>query len=150
MRFLWLAIAITSAACGGGPKYQTLHIVNQTDRPIDQLYVYPMGAADHGASRGALAPGKATDLRVPAGNVEVLGVSGLIQVGDHLRDRPSASKAIELTAPAEIVFYDNDKPPAGLDRPGVYGVAFRPPRAPAGDDGADDGDAPLDEAPTSE
>lgn len=145
MRSTWLAIAISTAACGGagGVKYQMLHVVNTTDRAIDQLYVYPFGAADHGASRGKLAPGASVDLSIPAGNVEILGVSALMQVGT-LRDRPSASKAIELTGPAAVVFYDADHKPVGLERPGIFGVAFRPPHPPPGDDaGGGDGGGDL-------
>jgi len=39
-------ILIALAACGA--PMQTVSIVNSTTRPIEELYVYPHGAADHG------------------------------------------------------------------------------------------------------
>ena len=35
-------------AVGCGSHYQTIQLINQTDRAILQIYVYPMGANDHG------------------------------------------------------------------------------------------------------
>jgi hypothetical protein len=103
---------------------QTLQLVNKTSRPIDAVYLYPPGAADHGAPRAKLAPNATAQVQVKAGRVEVLAVSAKVELDEHTRDVPSASQDLEVTGPAEVVFYDNEAAPPGLDRPGVFGVAF--------------------------
>jgi len=123
-----LALALALAACGGA-HYQTMHIVNHTDRAIAAIYVYPTGTADHGTSRGELAPSASTQLQVKQGRMSVLALSAKLKLDEHTRDQPSASQDLEITGPVEIVFYDAgaDKPP-GLDRPGVFGIAFQLPK----------------------
>src|SRR5580692_9926312 len=103
MRYVIL-VCLVLAACA--PELQTIKLVNQTPRPIEQVFVYPAGSVDRGPSRGALAPSASTSVRVKPGNIEVLGVSAMFKVDDHTRDKPSASKVIELRGPAEAVFYD--------------------------------------------
>jgi len=114
------------AACGA--PLQTVQIVNRTNRAIEEVYVYPSGAADHGRSRGQLQPNGATQVQVKPGFVEVLAVSAKLQVDEHTRDRPSASQGVEVHGPVQVVFYDEASKPAGLDRPGVFGVAFVIPK----------------------
>ncbi len=107
-----------------------MQLVNRTDRQIEAVYVYPTGAADHGASRGALAPAGSAQVKVKAGRTSVLALSAKLKLDEHTRDQPSASQDLELTGPVEVIFYDaGDKPP-GLERPGVFGVAFQIPHAP--------------------
>ena len=118
---------IVLAACGGA-QLQTLQIVNKSARPIDQLYVYPAGAANHGTSRGSVAPNGQTEVKVKPGNVEVLAVSSKLQVDEHTRDQPSASGELELHGPSQVIFYDEGSKPPGLDRPGVFGFAFVIPK----------------------
>jgi hypothetical protein len=124
----FLVFGIALAACGGA-SYQTMHLVNRTDRAIEAIYVYPTGAADHGASRGGLAPSASTQLQVRAGRTSVLALSAKLKIDEHTRDQPSASQDLEISGPTEIVFYDaaGDKPP-GLERPGVFGIAFQLPK----------------------
>jgi len=117
---------ILLAACAA--PMQTLHVTNRTNRTIEQLYVYPTGSAERGASRATLAPNASTDVQVRQGNVEVYAVSAKLQVDEHTRDRPSASQDLEIKAPAEVIFYDVDQKPAGLERPNVFGVAFTLPK----------------------
>lgn len=124
MRFL-IASLVVLAACAA-PR-QTLRIVNRTDRTIEAVYVYAPGAADQGPSRATLAPDASHELQVKAGALEVRGVSAKIQVDARTRDQPSASQVIEVRGPSEVVFFDDGARPAGIDRPGVFGVAFRPP-----------------------
>jgi hypothetical protein len=121
----WMLVLL--AACGAS-QLQTVKIVNTTPRTIDELYVYPNGSADHGKSRGAIAPNGSTLVQVKAGFVEVLAVSAKLQVDEHTRDRPSASQAVEVHGPVEIFFYDEEHKPPGLDRPGVFGAAFVIPK----------------------
>lgn len=120
-------LSLVLAACGGAPM-QTVQIRNASPRPITELYVYPVGSANHGTSRGSLAPDASTEIKVKQGNVEVLAVSSKLQVDEHTRDQPSASGALELTRPAQVIFYDQGQAPAGLDRPGVFGFAFVVPK----------------------
>ena len=115
------------AACGGAPM-QTVQIRNASPRPITELYVYPAGSANHGTSRGTVAPNGSTELEVKQGNVEVLAVSSKMQVDEHTRDQPSASGTLELKAPAQVIFYDEGAAPPGLDRPGVFGFSFVIPK----------------------
>lgn len=124
MRYL---VFVLLAACGGAAM-QTVQIVNQTSRPIDELYVYPDGAADHGKSRGKLAPAASTQVQVKPGFIEVYAVSAKLQLDEHTRDKPSASQAVEVKGPVRVVFYDEGGKPAGLDQPGVFGVEFTIPK----------------------
>lgn len=110
-------------ACAGAPL-QTVSLVNHTERTIKELYVFPAGAKDKGPSRGALAPAAATKVQVKPGNVEVYAVSETVKLDDHHRDTPTASQSLELRGPLEVIFYDNNDKPAGVDRPNVIGVSF--------------------------
>ena len=116
-----LVLALGAGACGGATHRVSL--TNATTRAIEEVYVYPMGAAAHGASKGAIAPGSTLAVQVPQGNVDVLAVSAKVKLDDTTNERRSASGTLELKAPAEIIFYDSSsKPPA--DRPGVLAVPF--------------------------
>ena len=129
MRF---AAVILLAACGSAPMH-TISFVNHSPRAIEKLYVYPLGAADHGASRARLEPEGRTQIAVRQGNIEILAVSAKVALDERTRDQPSATQAFELTRPIEIVFYDVNAKPAGLERPGVIGVGFTllaPPKPP--------------------
>ncbi len=130
MRPLGLAVVAAALVACATPSH-TLQIVNRTSRPIEQVYVYRAGAADHGASRGSLAPNASMAVQVKAGNVEVYALSAKLKVDEHTRDQPSASQDLEIKGPAQVVFYDAGSKPADVDRPGVFGVAFTLPRPPA-------------------
>jgi hypothetical protein len=108
----------------GGPAMQSMKLTNGTARQIAEIYVYPLGAANHGASRGTLAPNATLLVQVPGGNVEVEAISALIEVDAHTRDKRTASSAIELTGPAEIVFFDQGAKP--VLPPKTIGVEFVP------------------------
>ncbi|MBX3158105.1 MAG: hypothetical protein KF773_19205 [Deltaproteobacteria bacterium] len=133
MRLVLLCL-VAVVGCGGGATFHNLTIVNQTARKIDEVYVHAPNA-DKGASRGALAQGASLSVKVKGGGVEVLGISELVYVDQKVRDRPSASQVVEVTSPTSVVFYDLGKEPPGLDRPGIFGVAFRllKPAAPEGE-----------------
>jgi hypothetical protein len=124
MRLALLCLTVLVACGGGSGALHSLSITNATARKIDELYVYtPNG--DKGASRGALAPGETTKVKVKEGGVEVLAISELMYVDQKVRDRPSASQVIEVTQQSSVVFYDEGKAPPGLDRPGFFGITFR-------------------------
>ncbi|HSD90260.1 MAG TPA: hypothetical protein VLB44_22175 [Kofleriaceae bacterium] len=118
------ALLVLLAACGA--SYQTIQIKNATTRPIEELYVYPTGAAK-GTSRGQLTPGATTQVKIQGGHVSVTAVSAKIQIDEHTRDRPTASQELELKAPVELVFYDDGSAPPGIERKGTIGVAFQLP-----------------------
>lgn len=125
MRTLLLVLLVGCA----GHAQQTVTLVNRTPRAIEEVYIYPQGAADHGKSRAALQPNGSATVQVPQGNVEILGVSAKFQLDAHTRDRPSANVDVELKAPAQIVFYDDGSQPAEVSRPGVFGVVFQMPKS---------------------
>ena len=121
MRATLLALAL--AACGG-PALQSVKLTNGTTRAIAELYVYPLGAANHGASRGSLAPNATLLVQVPGGNVEVEAISATIELENHQREHRHATSAIELTGPAELVFFDQGAKP--VLAPKAIGVEFVP------------------------
>ncbi|HUS31935.1 MAG TPA: hypothetical protein VMZ53_25715 [Kofleriaceae bacterium] len=134
------------AACGGGASYQ-ISIRNASSRPIEELYVYPTGAA-RGTSRGQLAPNASTAVKMKGGHVSVTAISAKIQVDEHTRDKPTADQQVELNAPVELVFYDDGAAPPGIERKGVIGVAFQIPKAaPKPDEGPPQPDEPAPQAP---
>ncbi len=117
-------LLIFLVACGGAPLH-AVQLTNRTPRQIEQVFVYPQGASNHGASVGSLAPNATTTVKVKQGNVEVLAVSAKVQIDEHTRDQPSASQAFELKGPMSIIFYDDGSKPADVDRPGTLGIAFQ-------------------------
>ncbi len=123
------------AACGA--TYHQVQLVNKTSRPITSVYIFPTGSADHGASRGALAPDASLVVKVKAGNVDVLAVSEKIKVSETQTETRTATQTLELKKPVSLVFHDSTQTPPGLDRPDTIGVAFQvtpeppPPPAPA-------------------
>ncbi|CAN5441860.1 hypothetical protein BH11MYX1_BH11MYX1_50340 [soil metagenome] len=88
-------------ACGGA-QLQTVSLVNQTDRTIKELYLFPAGSKDKGPSRGTLAPTAGTKVQIKKGNVEVYAVSKTVKLDDHHRDTPTASQTVELRVPLEV------------------------------------------------
>ena len=126
LRFAFVVSLTLLAACGGGASYQ-VSIRNASARPIEELYVYPTGSA-RGTSRGQLAPNASTAVKMKGGSVSVTAVSAKIHIDEHTRDKPTADQIVELTAPVELVFYDEGAPPPGIEKMGVIGVAFQIPK----------------------
>jgi hypothetical protein len=89
-----LMIAFALAACS--PTYHTIKLVNRTDRPIEKIYIFPTGATDHGTSRGSLAPDASVEVKVAAGNVDVLAVSAKVRVNTKESETRTASQTVEL------------------------------------------------------
>ncbi len=129
-----VTIACAFAACA--PTYHTIKLVNRTDRAIDHIYIFPSGSADHGASRAALAPNATTEVKVAAGNVDVVAVSAKVRVDAKSSETRTATQTLQLAGPLELVFHDSNQVPPGLDRPATLGVTFRVTEDPARDDGA--------------
>jgi hypothetical protein len=115
--------------CGSAPMH-AVTLVNQTDRVIEEVYIYPTGAANHGASRGQIAPNASVDVKVKAGNVDVEAISAKVKIDDKTRERRTASQTLQLRGPVKLVFHDSDKPPAGVNAPNTFGVSFRVEKPP--------------------
>jgi hypothetical protein len=122
MRLILTLVVVAVTACAA--KLQTVSLVNKTDRAIEAIYIYPLGASDHGASHGGLAPNATTQVAVKPGHVEVMALSAKVKIDEHTRDQPTASHGIELGGPIQVIFYDAASPPPGIDRPGVVGISF--------------------------
>jgi hypothetical protein len=122
-------VAIVTSACG--PTYQTVSLINRTDRAIEQIYIYPAGSANKGSSRATLAPNAKTQVSVAQGNVEVYAVSAKVRVDETTSDTRTASQMLELKGPLELVFHDSTQTPAGIDKPGTRAIVFRVDAPPA-------------------
>ena len=123
-------LAILGFAACGAPALHQVQLVNKTPRTIAEIYIFPTGAANHGASRGSLAPNASSTVKVRAGNVDVLAVSEKIRVNDTQTETRNATQTLELKGPLELVFYDSDQTPPGVQNAGTIGVVFRTPAAP--------------------
>lgn len=124
---------VLAVLAGCGATYQEVQITNKTPRAIEELYIFPTGAANHGASRGAVAPEQTIKVKVKQGNVDVLAVSAKIKVDAHQSETRTASQTLELEHPVSLVFHDSTQSVPGLDRPDTIGVVFQvtPEPAPA-------------------
>ncbi len=111
------------AACGA--SYQQVQLVNRTSRPIASVFIFPTGSANHGASRGTLAPDATLSVKVRSGNVDVLAVSAKIKVNEQQSETRTATQTLELKKPVSLVFHDSNHTPPGLDEPGTIGVVFQ-------------------------
>lgn len=123
-------LALASVAACGAPALHQVQLVNKTPRTIAEIYIFPTGAANHGASRGSLAPNASSTVKIRAGNVDVLAVSEKIRIDDAQTETRTATQTLELKGPLELVFHDSDQTPAGVQRAGTIGVVFRTPDPP--------------------
>jgi hypothetical protein len=113
------------AACGG-PAMHNVQLVNKSPHKVAEIYVYAPGAANHGASRGTLAPGASTNVKLKAGNHEILVVSEKIYLNDKVRDVYQASSTIQLVRPLLMIIHDADKTPPDLQNKDAIGITFQP------------------------
>ncbi len=123
MRHVLVLALCVLAACGG--SYQQVQLVNKTSRPIAEVFIFPTGSANHGVSRGTLAPDATMSIKVKSGNVDVLAVSTKLRVNDNETETRTATQTLELKKPVSLVFHDSNQTPPGLDQPGTIGVAFQ-------------------------
>jgi hypothetical protein len=119
----WVLVLLAIAGCGSRPLY-TVRLDNQTDRVVEEVYLYPSGAKDHGPSRARLAPAASAEVKIPAGNVDVLAISAKVQIDEHTRERRKAIQTIDLKGPLRLIFHDSDKP-VSTANPDIIGVEFR-------------------------
>jgi hypothetical protein len=144
LRILSIVVALTCVACA--PTVHRVQLVNKTNRVIEEIYIFPAGATDHGTSRARLAPAASAEVTIKAGNVEVQAISEKVRVDATTSETRRASQVIELKGPLELVFHDSDQVPPGLDRPNTRAITFRitPAPEPAPDEASD----PAVEPPT--
>ncbi len=130
IRSAFVLVLCAVAACGA--TYHQVQLVNKTSRPITDVFIFPTGSANHGASRGSLAPDATLAVKVKAGNVDVLAVSAKVKVSETQTETRTATQTLELKKPVSLVFHDSTQTPPGLDQPNTIGVAFQvPPEPPA-------------------
>ncbi|MBA3462123.1 MAG: hypothetical protein H0T46_19340 [Deltaproteobacteria bacterium] len=113
-----------ATGCGGAAMHE-VSLINKSPRPITEVYVYPTGSSNQGASKGTLAPEGTMKLKVKAGNVDVLAVSAKVKIDDTQSETRRASQTLELKAPVSLVFHDSNQTPPGLDKHGTIGVSFQ-------------------------
>ena len=122
-----IALIALLIACGG-TQVHTVTLVNKTDRVIEEVFIYPTGSQQQGASRARLEPDGSTQVPIAAGNIDVRAVSAKIQIDATTRDRPTATLTVQLRGPMQLVFHDSTQQPPGLDNPDTLGVVFRAPK----------------------
>jgi hypothetical protein len=120
---LLLSLAFATG-CGGAAMHE-VSLINKSPRPITEVYVYPTGSSNHGASKGTLAPEASMKLKVKAGNVDVLAISAKVKIDDKQSETRTASQTLELKQAVSLVFYDSNQTVPGLDKPGTIGVSFQ-------------------------
>jgi hypothetical protein len=124
-------------ACGGktgnykvdyaGPIQLTLS--NQTSRPIEQVLIFPRGAANRGTSWGRIEPGATMAVKLKEGMFELVAQSAKRRIDNHWAEIPESSTLLELredlaSTPRKLVFYDEGTAPAGGDPQGTLSVTF--------------------------
>jgi len=136
-RMFVIGLCLAMAGCGGktgnykvdyaGPI--ALQLVNQTSRPIEQIFIFPRGDGNRGTSWGSLAPGAATTVKLKEGNFELVAVSAKRRIDEKFSERPEATTQLELredlaSTPRKLIFHDDGQTPLGVDQPGTLGVTF--------------------------
>lgn len=125
-----LRVAVVLLAACGGPALHNVQLVNKTPRTIAEIYLYPAGSANHGASRGSLAPNATMAVKVKGGNVEVLAISEKVKVNQTESETKQASSTIQLVRPVSLIFHDSDQAPPAFEDKSSIGVTFRVTREP--------------------
>lgn len=145
------------AACGGKTGVHkndyagsiTLTLVNASPRPIENVFIYPMGTSDRGASWTAIAPGATTTVKIRSGNFELVAVSAKRTIEEHLRERPEATTMLELKGDQKLVFHDEGQAPPGTGATGTLGVTFMISAPDKKPDTGDTAEPTTDPAPDS-
>jgi hypothetical protein len=155
-----LLIALAVAACGGktgnykvdyaGPIQ--IQLVNQTSRPIEQIYIFPRGETKRGTSWATIAPGAATTVKLKEGMFELVAISAKRRIDNRWVETPESTTLLELredlaSTPRKLVFHDDGQTPMGVDQPGTLGVTFMLTGASAVKPAEGEGEPKVEEAP---
>ena len=130
-------VGLVLVGCGGKTgNYQTdyagpiaLQLVNQTSRPIEQIYIYPRGSTSRGASWTTIQPGGSTTVKLKEGLFELVAISGKRRIDNRWVETPESTTMLELredlaSTPRKLIFHDASDTPMGVDQPGTLGIAF--------------------------
>lgn len=131
-----LVLGLLLVACGGktgvykndysGPI--TLTLVNSTPRPIESIFIYPVGHPNRGTSWvQPLPPGATTSVKIREGHFELVAVSQKRRIDAKFSETPEATTSLELRSDfgdRKLVFHDATAVPAGLNARGTIGVMF--------------------------
>ena len=130
-------VLVALAACGGktgnykvdyaGPI--AIELVNQTSRPIENIYIFPRGSTSRGTSWTSLAPGAKTTVKLKEGHFELVAISAKRRIDEKFTEVPEATSQLELredlaSTPRKLIFHDDGQTPMGVDQPGTLGVTF--------------------------
>jgi hypothetical protein len=139
-----LGLVVCAWACGGGKtgvyKHDyagsiTLTLVNASPRPIESVFIHPIGTTDRGQSwTQPIAPGASTTLKIRHGGYELIAVSQKRSIDEHTREVPEAMSMLELRddrGDQKLVFHDDGETVGGLDAPGTIRVTFMIAKSPA-------------------
>jgi hypothetical protein len=124
-----LPLVIAFAACGG-PVLHEVRLVNQSPRTIAEVYLFPLGSANRGPSRGSLAPNATLAVKIRAGNVEIVAISEKVRVNQTESETKQASSTIQLVRPVSLIFHDSDQPAPPFEDKSAIGVTFRNTKEP--------------------
>jgi len=158
-------IGVAVAACGGktgnykvdyaGPIQ--IQLMNQTSRPIEQIYIFPRGATNRGGSWTTIAPGAATTVKLKEGMFELVAISAKRRIDNRWVETPESSTLLELredlaSTPRKLIFHDEGSTPMGVDQPGTLGVTFmigkpEPPKEGEGEPTTEPATEPAPQAP---
>ncbi len=159
-RYIGFVFLLLVVACGGKTgNYKTdyagpiqLTLVNQTPRPIEQILIYPRGAASRGTSWARIEPGASTTVNLKEGMFELVAQSAKRRIDNHWAEIPESSTLLELredlaSTPRKLVFYDEGTAPAGGDPDGTLSVTFMIGKPePAKEEPAQEGEPATDAA----
>jgi hypothetical protein len=135
-RYIGFAFVILLACGGKTGNYKVdyagpiqIQLINQTSRPIEQIFIYPRGETNRGTSWASLAPGAATTVKLEEGNFELVALSAKRRIDAKFSETPEATTQLELredlaSTPRKLIFHDDGQTPMGVDQPGTLGVAF--------------------------
>jgi hypothetical protein len=131
-------LVLALAACGGAKtgNYKTdyagpiaIQLVNQTSRPIEEIFIFPRGEATRGTSWVTIPPGASATVNLKEGMFELVAKSAKRRIDERWVETPESTTLLELredlaSTPRKLVFHDAGQAPAGLDQPGTLGVTF--------------------------
>jgi hypothetical protein len=106
-----------------------IQLVNQTSRPIEQIYIHPLGNSNRGTSWMSLEPGATSTVKLKEGTYELVAKSAKRRIDARWVETPETTTQLELredlaSTPRKLVFHDAGETPAGLDQKGTLGVTF--------------------------
>jgi hypothetical protein len=142
LRTLVLLLAVVS--CGGKTGVYkndyagsiTLTLVNGSPRPIEAIYIFPMGSQHRGTSWTSLAAGASSTVKIREGNFQLVAVSARRRIDTKFTEVPEATTMLEVRANQTLVFHDDGQPAPGLGAKDALPVTFmlgesdEPPPAP--------------------